>query len=45
MNNKIYQTNPYVSPRVEVYVVEVEQGIAVSEESVGGSNPDMGWDD
>ena len=46
MNNKIFQTNPYVSPRIEVVVVEVEQGIAASITTENpGYNPEQGWDD
>lgn len=46
MNNKIYQTKPYASPRIEMIEVEVEQGIAASvtiEDPI--RDPEMGWDD
>ena len=45
MNNKIFQTNHYESPRVEMIVVEVEQGIAASQIETPGKYPEQGWDD
>ena len=45
MNNKIYQTKPYASPRIEMIEVEVEQGIAASVTiETPGYNPEEGWD-
>lgn len=43
MNNQNYQTNHYTSPKIEVIVVEVEQGIAVTNENVGDTNPELDW--
>jgi hypothetical protein len=44
MNNKIFQTNHYESPRVEMIVVEVEQGIAASITTENpGCNPEQDW--
>ena len=46
MNNKIYQTKPYASPRIEMIEVEVEQGIAASVTIENPTrDPEMGWDD
>jgi hypothetical protein len=42
MNNNFFQTNPYVSPHIEVVVVEVEQGIAASIEDPG-KYPEQDW--
>ena len=44
MNNKIFQTNHYESPRVEMIVVEVEQGIAASQIETPGQNDELPWD-
>ena len=44
MNNKIYQTKPYASPRIEMIVVEVEQGIAASQIETPGENDILPWD-
>ena len=46
MNNKIFQTNHYESPRVEMIVVEVEQGSAgsIKTEDVKFGTEE-GWDD
>ena len=43
MRNK-EQLNPYLHPLIEVVAVEVEQGIAVTNESLGNTGSDMGWD-
>ena len=44
MKNKTNQLTPYTLPLIEVIAVEVEQGISVTNENVGNTNPDMGWD-
>jgi len=46
MSKKLFQSNPYESPRIEVVLVEVEQGIAgsIKTEDVEFGTEE-GWDD